>query len=443
MAIHNILLTPRLAPTPYDPPNYTPIVDKNKMLSAYRRIRDAYLKELDRHKETRKQINHTLERVRECKETGVERMGKMRVAREKQDKYMKEWQDLEKVQKAKIKEMKRDISELQTELRQLKHDVKYEYSLRDTEERILEKKEEEIVLKERELELLVRDVQGLNQENLFLHKTSATLDKALTSNKEIAEDNEERLQKVSEELGLTEIDVFMLQRNVKVAEEEARKWRQRFLMAEKDIRRAEKLLKDFTKSKSNELEAQGGLVSSSSGCGGWGSLNSPMSRSVNSGASFRSSRGKRECRVSVSGGGQRQEGGGDGESGRRKPKKKSGRRGTEDTAPGLSQLARGFNSVDELMGGSPSSTFMKAVLSGDNDLASASTKKSRLALSPLGKQLKERRRKGGSTTEIAEGMEIDAHDTYHDIAVKNNRRSTAKARSYAGSTDLWPESLMN
>ena len=321
------------------------------------------------------------------------------------------------------------LASLVAELRQLKHNAKYEHSLRDTEERILEKKEDEVVLKERELSLLVRDVQGLNVENQVLHKTRESLDKALTTNKDIVEDHEERLQKVSEELGLTEIDVFMLQRKVKVAEEESRKWRQRFLMVEKDIRRAEKLLKDFTRSKKHELEAQGGLISGSGGSTNtWGSAPSPM------------------WRISVSGGGRRQEEGAARvvESGRAKNKKRSRRRDKEASAaaPSLSQLARGFNSVDELMGGSPSSTFMKAVLSGDADLSSTnSRRKTPLELSPLGLQVKERRRFRGYTTEVAEGMEINAHDTYHDIAVKNNRRGTAKARSYAGAADLWPEGM--
>lgn len=238
------------------------------------------------------------------------------------------------------------------------------------------------------------------------------------------------------QLGLTEIDAFMLQRKVKVAEEESRKWRQRFLMVEKDIRRAEKLLKDFTKSKTNELEAQGGLLASTGGGGGsgprWESLPSPAGGG----------------RVSVSGGGRRlEEGSWGGESSsERAKKKKVGRRRRDkkkeiSASPSLSQLARGFNSVDELMGGSPSSTFMKAVFSGDSDLTSAKGRnKTPLELSPLGLQVKEKRRGrfGGLTTEIAEGMAIDAHDTYHDIAVKNNRRGTAKARSYAGAADLWP-----
>lgn len=51
-----------------------------------------------------------------------------------------------------------------------------------------------------DLSLLVRDVQMLNQENQALHKTRESLDKALTTNKDIIEDGEERLQKASEEV---------------------------------------------------------------------------------------------------------------------------------------------------------------------------------------------------------------------------------------------------
>ena len=86
---------------------------------------------------------------------------------------------------------------------------------------------------------------------------------------------------------------------------------------------------------------------------------------------------------------------------------------------------------------------MKAVLSGDSDLTSArSRNKAPLELNPLGLQVREGRgRFGGLTTEIAEGIAIGAHDTCHDITVKNNRRETAKARSYAGAADLWPEGM--
>ncbi|GMH97791.1 hypothetical protein TrST_g12659 [Triparma strigata] len=458
MALHNVLLTPRLPPTPFDPPDYQPIIDRNKMLSAYRRIRQAYLMELEKHKETREEINFTLGRIKDCKATGVERMDKMKVCRQKQDQYLKEWSDLEKVQKAKVKEGKRDVAELQTELRQLKHDVKYEEALKENEERKLDKNEDELVKKERELAFLVRDVQVANVENQVLHQTSNKLDKALTTNKEVTEDNEERLQKVSEELGLTEVDVFMLQREVKTAEEECRKWRQRYLMVEKDVRRAEKLLKDFTKSKSNELEVKHGSVLGNGGGsqGGSGGFRSDFESSINGYQSLGSPMSI-PSRASVSGGRERSRDKSREMSrdvvkrGRRKRKDEKLGGGGVGATKSLSHMARSFNSVDELRGGADS-TLMRAILGGETNLVSTrgGGGGGGRAIKPtpfeLLKPLKGRGAEGtgkfsGMTTELAEGMPIDFHDTYHDIAVKNNRRGTAKARSYAQSADLWPEGL--
>ena len=45
-----------------------------------------------------------------------------------------------------------------------------------------------------------RRILTLNIDLQVLHQTSNKLDKALTTNKEVTEDNEERLQKVSEEV---------------------------------------------------------------------------------------------------------------------------------------------------------------------------------------------------------------------------------------------------
>ncbi|GMH78586.1 hypothetical protein TL16_g07860 [Triparma laevis f. inornata] len=467
MALHNVLLTPRLPPTPFDPPDYQPIIDRNKMLGTYRRIRDAYLMELDRHKATREEINYMLRRIEECKETGLERMDKMKVCREKQDQYLKEWADLEKVHKNAAKEAKRDVAELQTELRQLKHDVKYEIALKEAEERKLDRNEDELVKKERELAFLVRDVQVANVENQVLHQTSNKLDKALTTNKEITEDGEERLQKVSEELGLTEVDVFMLQREVKTAEEESRKWRQRYLMVEKDVRRAEKLLKDFTKSKSNELEAKHGSVlgnmrgGGSQGSRGFsgGGFRSDLEASINTsysqslGGGVLGSPMSVPSRASVSGGRDRTR---SGDENRPRDVVKRGRRKRKDEkakppqTKSLSHMARSFNSVDELRGGADS-TLMRAVLGGETNLVSTrggmgdsrAIKATPFELKPLKSRGLENggSQFGGMTTELAEGMPIDFHDTYHDIAVKNNRRGTAKARSYAQNSDLWPEGM--
>jgi hypothetical protein len=47
----------------------------------------------------------------------------------------------------------------------------------------------------------------------------------------------------------------------------------------------------------------------------------------------------------------------------------------------------------------------------------------------------------GKHGEVVEGLQIDFSDGYHDIAVNNNRRGTAKARSIAKQPMLWSESM--
>lgn len=138
--------------------------------------------------------------------------------------------------------------------RQLKHDLNYESSLKDQEVRNLDRKEDEVVVKENELRRAVMDAAIANGHNQTLKDTKVRLEKAMSSTNELVGDAEERLEKASEELGLTEVDVIMLQRTVKVAEEETRKWKQRYMMVKKDLQRAEKLMRDFSKSKEVELK---------------------------------------------------------------------------------------------------------------------------------------------------------------------------------------------
>ena len=116
LAIHNMLATPRLPPTPFDPPDYTPIVDRNRLLSAYRRLRDAYLTECERHKETNQSIDDHLDKIKRCKDLGNVRMGEQAATRKKQDDIIKEWITLEKTHKRREKELHKDINELATEL---------------------------------------------------------------------------------------------------------------------------------------------------------------------------------------------------------------------------------------------------------------------------------------------------------------------------------------
>ena len=82
-ALHTMLTTPRLPPTPYDPPDYQPIVDKNRILRSYRKLRDAYLKECDRHTRTHKDIIEHKKKIEACKKLGKERMKKQEVRRDK------------------------------------------------------------------------------------------------------------------------------------------------------------------------------------------------------------------------------------------------------------------------------------------------------------------------------------------------------------------------
>jgi hypothetical protein len=305
---------------------------------------------------------------------------------------------LEKEFKKKEKEFHQDTNELATELRQLKHDLQYEYSNLAQEGRNLEKEEDKLVSKENELRFLVRDAGVVSAENATLNSTKFRLQRALNTTNEVTESGEERLEKVSEELGLMEVDVFMLQRSVKVAEEETRKWRQRYSMVEKDLKRAEKLLQDFTKSKMKELEVKHGVaVAGGSYTGQLTAENVAFNNKA--------------------------------------PKKKKSK-----ASMGLSTLARGFQSIDTLsVDTENTSSLMEAVFGvGEKKRSTAATpaqsvpRSFKLASKP---QLEF----SGKTTEFAEGMPINFHDTYHDIAVKNNRRGTAKARSMAANPELWLE----
>mmetsp|Transcript_17266 Transcript_17266/g.35575 ORF Transcript_17266/g.35575 Transcript_17266/m.35575 type:complete len:496 (-) Transcript_17266:21-1508(-) len=385
-ALHTMLTTPRLPPTPYDPPDYTPIVDKNRLLRSYRRLRDAYLTECDRHKKTREEIIDHKKKIEACKELGKQRMKKQEEVRKRQDNTIREWCALEKQYKKKEKELHHDTNELATELRQLKHDLEYEHSNLDQEQRNLDKEEDNLVVKENELRLLVRDSGVAHAENEALNSTKFRLQRALNTNNEVVESGEERLEKVSEELGLVEVDVFMLQRSVKVAEEETRKWRQRYMMVEKDLKRAEKLLQDFTKSKMKELELKHGVAVTQ------------LTAENIAKANFNK---KTTAKI------------------------------------GLSQMARGFQSIDTLSTGTEnSSSLMEAVFGMTKNMSG----KAATPAQSVPRSFKSHPEFSGNTTEFAEGMPIDFHDTYHDIAVKNNRRGTAKARSIAVDPQLWLES---
>jgi len=195
----------------------------------------------------------------------------------------------------------------------------------------------------------------------------------------------------------------MLQRSVKLAEDECRKWRQRYAMVEKDLKRSEKLLKDFTKSKMKELELKHGVAASRLSEENLAAIQESPRRETFSESSFGGSSGKQ-------------------------PK----------ATMGLSQMARGFKSIDTLLvdTGDNSSALMEAVFGIGQKATTAQSG----AQSPRSFKIANNKF-GGKTTEIAEGMPIDFHDTYHDIAVKNNRRGTAKARSLARQPGLWSENL--
>jgi hypothetical protein len=123
--------------------------------------------------------------------------------------------------------MHKDIGELSTELRNLRQNLELEVALKANEERNVDKVEDDIVVKEMEGGVLIAEVGMKNMENAKLHEAKDSMEKALLSTNEFTEDGEERLRLVGEELGLTEVDVFMLQRDVRKAEEEAKKWRHR------------------------------------------------------------------------------------------------------------------------------------------------------------------------------------------------------------------------
>ncbi len=386
MALHNLLATPRQQPTPYDPPGYTPAVDKNRLLRSYRAVRDLLIYERGAHQRTRDNINRHLLKIKNCKSFGSEKIAKITEARKRQDERIYEWKELEKQMRRKKKEFHVDVSELMTELRQVQQDLEYEIALRDGERRVIDKREDEIVVVDGSLGVLVKELSIMSSENDFLHEAEEKMREALKSTAEIAEDGERRLEEVGEELGLTEVDVFTLQRRVKVAEEEVRKWRSRCMMVEKDVVRSEKLLRDFTASKGIELELQG----------------------ANRGG---------DTRESVSAGKRRN-------------------RGRVGEA-GLSALARGFEGI----GGTSATSLMEAVLMPGGPRARKTIRTGDSGSIDFSKSRRNKFSNGTNSGEVVDGMKVEFSDTYHDIAVNNNRRGTAKARSMATVRDLWPSSI--
>jgi hypothetical protein len=462
LTLNTVLATPRLDPTPYDPPGFEPGIDENRLLSSYRRIRDALIVERQRHAVTRDMIAHEQEQIDACKEFGVVKMAKVEMVRKKQDEMVLEWKALLKKEESKKKELHQDLAELSTELRNLKQQLEYEIALSEQEQRNVDKVEDEIVVKEMLLGQLMGDVGVKTRENYTLHAAGEKLQQALESTKDITDDGEERLALVSEELGLTEIDVFMLQRQVKVAEEEAKKWRHRYLMVEKDVRRSEKLLADFSKTKGAALPDGGGrggfstsVVRESVSGGGFGSSNRSLSSTTSlSLSSSVGDFGSNSLRAMRNGG------------------------------DSLSGLARGFGGIDEKSkwvgskggGGRTATTntvkntdFLEAVLKERGTAASSSNGgggggRSQGGLrssmfrnpSPLEQGLfggtvgggligggggGKAGAAGSKSGEVVEGMQINFHDTHHDISVNNNRRGTAKARSIGRKPALWPEAL--
>ena len=216
----------------------------------------------------------------------------------------------------------------------------------------------------------------------------------------------------------------MLQRQVKQGEETTRKWRHRFFMVEKDVKRSEKLLASFTGRES-----------------------------------MRNSKTNAPSEID--------------------DYLKNNKHTFQATGDlGLSGMARGFQSYDDgnLIRGSSDdidvgtpSAFMEALMFGESQkrelrsgggisssLSSVSSsnrggKHSRYGserlrnnerqkfLSPLGKKhkLKKTVSKLARGT-VADGMKIAPLDSYADILVNNNRRPTAYGRSVERDPQLWP-----
>ena len=399
MALHSVLATPRVDPTPFDPPGYVPIIDKDRILGGYRRIRDALLVERERREETRADIARAGEQIAACKEFGREKMGLSDEVRKQQDVVIGGWKVLiEKMRKKKI-EMHKDIAELSTELRNLKQQLEYENALKENESRACDAVEDDIVGKEGLIRRLVNDVGFVNTERVKLGAAESKMLEALESTKEIADDGEERLSVLSEELGLTEVDVFMLQRQVRVAEEESKKWRQRYLMVEKDVRRSEKLLGEFTRSKGVEIQLR-------SAGGGGGTVATKR-------------RAPRPIRLEE---------------------------------PSLSKLARGFGSIDDTDQWAKTSShhaqsttgFLEAVMAERSGTGMESS-----SVVPHGGSKFAKSRGltaaalSGNSGEMCEGLKIEFSDSFRDIAGNNNRRGTAKARSIATKPGLWAESMVD
>ena len=211
---HNILSTPRFDPSPYDPPSKVPEINRDQMLSAFRRVRDAYLSEVASHEESKSALEELRDKINLCKELGDHRLQKLTKVRLRQDEVIKNWKELEKVHRAKKKEVHRDVGELVQELRELKHQLEYEESQLADEQRRLDKSDDAMVVKENELRTLIRDVGALSKDNQHMHKTEESLKRALKTTTDVAEKGEIELESCTTEFGMTEVDAHMLQRQV-------------------------------------------------------------------------------------------------------------------------------------------------------------------------------------------------------------------------------------
>jgi chromosome segregation ATPase len=329
-------------------------IDEQRLLIAYRKVRDSLLIERDQAEVSADRVS-TLERnLRLCAQVGSERMEKLNEVRDKQDETIIKWKILEKEAKRKKAELGKDVSELKREAREISHALDYEQSQLKDEEKATDKFEDDMYVKDNEIRILVRELGMASQESQSLAKLSDGLRRALTTTTRIANSGEDELENVTKRLGNVEIKLHGQQRDLKIADEESRMWRHRYQMVEKDLWRAETLLDT--------------LVSGQGTKKGKESNRNPKNGYYNRAAASNN---------------------------------------TSSTTTGYSD--------------GTSSALMNAVMDGSNKGEQGDTF--------FGRQM-------------AEGMHIDRHDTFNDIAGRHNRRQTANARSRVQHPELWlPEEL--
>ena len=477
--LHNALQTPRKAPTPYDPPGYVPALDMDGLLSAYRRIREALKVERINHKITKDETMIMNRKVAVCKNLSATRLKKLASVRDKQDGYMASWKEIEIRHKKQKAMWDKDITSLVLDQRQLKKALEYEQSQIASEVKKIDNYDDLIVKMDDELRKLVGDIGLRSSENDLIHRAAKSLNLAFESTKVVSDESELLVEEVHSKLADLELDTVMLQRQVKVAEDDVKAWKNRYAFVERDVLRAEKLLADGAEQyRGGESKKARRFISGQeddytlgiSGGGGGGKTDTGFEggRTKRTEKAIESTMVKRDPPHPF-----------------KVPAASTSASGPLERTKSLSSIARSFNGVDDLIGGrsplaasaaqAPPTALMAAVLmpsSGNvysdfdyftadddsqqhlrtaspddfvyaNDLYNNKSGGFKAAAKPsllprINKDTTTTAREKMRTGEFVDGMKIEFHDSYDAIVAKNNRRGTAKDRSVSLNSELWP-----